>query len=362
MGFWGPWKRSIGSLHLRDRNIYGVKIKAQGVGSVNITDTSIGFGKLTTGLQGSLAGGIGIEYGSEGTLTATSVADRLQGSLRVSKTGAAGNYNGMTFLPDKHQLMVADTNTTTKHYLVTIGTTSGNRTGSVKVNYGNAIPTGIVLAKDTNKIWACVSTSGRYVYNVGTTTGNIIGSFPIMPNPPFFQTGEDITISDANGHLFISAGDNYIYEMGTTTGNLIGSFRENSLWGVAYNSDHHHLFWSDDAHYVHEIGTTNGNEMGSYKSVPIGTTILFFDTQNIMGVYPVNSNYLYKIGTNFGRSYSGTYAKFSSPFASPPVVVVGKVDNLDNNKGVFSMTPSLGSVWIKAGSYPAKADWIAVGV
>jgi hypothetical protein len=404
MGFFGIGPRSVGSRHLRDESVitrtigsdaitsdkiapetileidiapgavgsseiaanaisYVDQVKDDLIGSRHIganaiayaeqlIDNIIGFAKLTLGLQGSFVG-VSIETGRIGSLTTPVWTDRSLGSYDITQ---ANYYYGMTFLPDKNRIVVNKTDTIGGEYLVEIGTTIGNLIGSVKFMSGIVgIPYGLVLATDKNKFWVCVSGAAgrRYVYNIGTTTGNVIGSF-VIPT-----TGRDITFSDETGHLFVST-SSIIYEIGTTTGNVVGSWTKSS-WGLAFNSDHGHLFYDDGAYYIHEIGTTDGRELGSYKGPRDSTQqILFFDPDNILDVYAVNDNYVNKIGTNFGRAYSGTYVQFSSPFPTQPSVTIGQIDDI-GNKSVFIMEPTVGSFWLKAGTYPAKAMWMAVG-
>jgi hypothetical protein len=264
----------------------------------------------------------------------------------------------MTSLPDKtDRVVVVKTNTTNTHYFVQIGTTNGNLIGSVKIGITtNCIPYGLVLATDKNKFWVCVSGADgkRRVYNIGTTTGNVIGSFRIP------LLGRDITFASDKGRLFVST-NTYIYEIGTKTGNII-DYWDKIGWGLAFNPDHNHLFYCDETYFIHEIGTADGRELGSYKAPDYSTQeILFFDSENMLNVYAVNDYSVARIGTNFGRAYSGTYVHFSSPFPTKPVVTLGEIDHFGTGETVFIMEPTVGSFWMKAVTYPAKAMWMAIG-
>jgi len=351
MGFWGPWTHSIGSLHLRTRAVTAIKV----------AENAIGFGKLTTGLQGSLTAGIGLEYGQTGTLDTYAWSDRQTGVINIP-------YNikyGVAYLPDKKALANSKEIDIGTYYLYTIGT-SGNVIGSLLFKKVKTVGD-IAFATDKNRYWITDSVT-NYIHQVGTTTANDLGSF----KGPGAGILYGITYAGDRHRIWVANSNGYVYEVGTTLHNAVGSIHVSTgsdLTGVVISPDKNRLWVADQTRaYITEIGTANSRLIGSFKGPPGATQavqITFSTDKNRLwlelNAFVSALGSFFELGTSYGRAYAGTYVHFSSPYISVPVVIIGQVDNLGDNKGVFTMQPNLGSFWAKAGSYPAQAAWVALG-
>ena len=191
---------------------------------------------------------------------------------------------------------------------------------------GATYPGGLTFSTDKNRLWLADETK-KYIFEIGTANSAVYGSFTF----PIGYTG---------------AGGWHV--------------------GLAFASDKNRLWFSHDrAKYVCEIGTTDYNAIGSFKTINTGLDgivgIEFTPDYYLLG-NDIDSGrkYIIQMGTAYGRAYSGTYVHFQTPFSAQPTIAIGQIGDI-GNKSVFIMEPSPGSFWLKAGTYPAKASWMAWG-
>ena len=248
---------AVGSQHLANNAVsYGAQIK----------DNILGYGELTTGLQGSL-GALGPN--SVGTTELKEPAvdfEQLYYDSVGTHTNIVGSFKapaptpfGLTYADDNHRFWNADDN----EYIYEIGTTTGNKIGSFKTP-ANA-PFGVEYAPDNHRLWySDTGGSWNYIYQLGTITGNVIGSF----KGPEASGIRDMAFDQATHRLWVAyRPSSIIYEIGTINGVIIGSILGESPTGLALATDKTRLWQSRDLTlpYIIEVDPSTAEKIGSLK-------------------------------------------------------------------------------------------------
>ena len=371
----------IGSRHIADDALsYAAQIKDDIIGSrhlgddtlsyaAQIKDNILGYGKLTTGLQGSFgAGAIGtgdvtqdklwlnLEHGRIGSITDYNAEDRVLGSFDFNPTDGAWP---VAFAGDTNRLWTIDIS---EEYVFELGTHTGNILGSFPAPGASSY--GMTYADDSKHLWIARADIGNeYVYEYGTA-GNVLGSITVLFDQPMSLAYDPVT----NRLFCYGATVQYIFEIGTTTGAIVGSFAPPynegvgaAPGGMCYAPDKNTLYWGGRGKkYIWELNKSSGNIIGSFQSPATGPTGVVIDTdQYTMFHGDRTGNRIIQMGTAVGRTVAGNYINFSKGFSSKPDVVVTQIGG-DNDR-VYIEEPSTGSFRLKAGSYPAKAMWMALG-